>query len=127
MIGYVTLGSNDLVKAGSFYDELLQTIGAARGMSDDTFIAWGTSPAGPALSIIKPADGNTATVGNGVMVALSLDSNDKVAALHAKALELGAADEGAPGPRGDGGFYAAYFRDLDGNKLAAFCYTPKSS
>ena len=124
MIGYVTLGSNDIEKAGAYYDELLQTIGAKRGMSDDTFIAWGTSATAPALSVIKPADGNAATVGNGVMVAITLDSNDKVDAFHAKALELGGTDEGAPGPRGTGGFYAAYFRDLDGNKLAAFCYSP---
>jgi predicted lactoylglutathione lyase len=78
------------------------------------------SPKSPALSVTTPFDGNAATVGNGVMVALVVDSHEKVDALHAKALELGGADEGAPGPRGDG-FYAAYFRDLDGNKLNAFC------
>ncbi len=68
----------------------------------------------------KPHDGNAATVGNGMMVALAVDSQEKVNALHAKALELGGTDEGAPGPRGDSGFYAGYFRDLDGNKLNAF-------
>ena len=78
------------------------------------------SPKSPALSVTVPFDGKPATVGNGVMVALVMDSTDKVDALHAKALELGGTDEGAPGPRGDG-FYAAYFRDLDGNKLNAFC------
>ena len=57
------------------------------------------------------------------MVALAMDSTEKVDSFHAKALELGAADEGAPGSRGDGGFYAGYFRDLDGNKLNAFCMT----
>jgi predicted lactoylglutathione lyase len=70
--------------------------------------------------VTKPFDGNAATVGNGVMVALRMDSNEKVDALHSKAIELGAKDEGAPGPRG-GGFYAGYFRDPDGNKLNAFC------
>ena len=124
MIGYVTLGSNDFKKAGSFYDALLGELGASRIMSDDTFIAWSPSPKVPALSIIKPADGNAATVGNGVMVALAMKTNDQVDALHAKAIELGGADEGAPGPRGSSGsFYAGYFRDLEGNKLAAFCFT----
>jgi len=73
--------------------------------------------------VTKPFDGNTATVGNGVMIALAMEKPEQVNALHAKALELGGTDEGAPGPRGDSGFYAGYFRDLDGNKLSAFCMT----
>ena len=122
MIGYVTLGTNNMGEAAAFYDALLGTLGAARMMEADTFIAWSTGAAAPAISIIQPADGNAATVGNGVMVAIGLDSTDKVDALHAKALELGGADEGAPGQRMDN-FYAGYFRDLDGNKLNAFCMT----
>jgi catechol 2,3-dioxygenase-like lactoylglutathione lyase family enzyme len=122
MIGYVTLGTNKHEEAAAFYDALLAEIGASRFMESDTFIAWGVSPNKPALSIIKPADGNPATVGNGVMVALAMDSTDKVDAFHAKALELGGTDEGAPGPR-TANFYAGYFRDLDGNKLNAFCMT----
>jgi len=123
MIGYVTLGTNNRDAAAAFYDALLGEIGASRMMESDTFIAWAVGPGKPALSIIKPSDGNEACVGNGVMVALAMDSTDKVDAFHAKALELGGTDEGAPGPRGDGGFYAGYFRDLDGNKLNAFCMT----
>jgi predicted lactoylglutathione lyase len=119
MIGYVMLGTNDLDRAARFYDELLSEVGAKRFMDEDTFIAWATAPDAPALSVTKPADGNAATVGNGVMVALVMESREKVDALHRKALELGATDEGAPGPRGEG-FYAGYFRDLDGNKLNAF-------
>lgn len=122
MIGYVTLGTNRFDEAAKFYDELFATIGAGRLLESDRFIAWGTGMTSPAVSIAKPYDGNPATVGNGVMVALAMDSPDKVDALHAKALELGGTDEGAPGPRGDQ-FYAAYFRDLDGNKLNAFCMT----
>ena len=122
MIGYVTLGTNDLEKAAAFYDALLGELGAGRLMEAETFIAWGTGPKSPAVSVIKPADGNPATVGNGVMVALAVGSTEKVDRIHAKALELGAADEGAPGERGDG-FYAAYFRDPDGNKLNAFHYS----
>jgi catechol 2,3-dioxygenase-like lactoylglutathione lyase family enzyme len=122
MIGYVTLGTNKFDKAAKFYDELFATIGAGRLMEGDTFIAWATSPSTPAVSIIRPYDGKPATVGNGVMVAIATDSSKKVDALHAKALQLGATDEGAPGSRGNN-FYAGYFRDLDGNKLNAFCMT----
>ena len=119
MIGYVILGTSDLDRAARFYDELLAELGAKRLMDTDTFIAWSTSPNEPLLSVTVPADGQAATVGNGVMVALLMDNREKVDALHKKALELGAKDEGAPGPRGEG-FYAGYFRDLDGNKLTAF-------
>ncbi len=119
MIGYVTLGTNDIERAARFYDELLTEIGAKRFLETETFIAWATSPQGPALSVTKPFDGNAATVGNGVMVALAMSSREEVDALHRKAMELGAQDEGAPGPRGDN-FYAGYFRDPDGNKLNAF-------
>lgn len=123
MIGYVTLGTNDLDRAAAFYDDLLSLVGARRFMENEQFIAWGVAPDKPAILVTKPYDGNAATVGNGVMIALAVKSPDQVGALHAKALELGGADEGAPGPRGNSGFYAAYFRDLDGNKLNAFCMT----
>ncbi|MBN4055445.1 VOC family protein [bacterium AH-315-K03] len=121
MIGYVTLGTNDINKATAFYDETLSVIGASRFMDSDSFVSWSTAPSTPMLAVIKPADQKPATVGNGVMVALSVGSQENVKAIYAKALELGAGDEGEPGPRSDSGFYAAYFRDLDGNKLCAFC------
>ena len=114
MIGYVTLGTNDLTKAAVFYDALLGSIGAKRWMESDRFIAWASSPTAAGLGLIKPADGKAATVGNGVMVALVVDSREKVDALYKKAMELGASDEGPPGPRGEG-FYAGYFRDPEGN------------
>ena len=119
MIGYVTVGTNDFERAAKFYDALLAEMGAKRQMEMETFIAWGTGPGSPMLSIIKPYDKKAATVGNGVMVALLASSKELVDKLHAKALSLGGKDEGAPGPRG-AGFYAGYFRDLDGNKLNAF-------
>jgi len=119
MIGYVTLGTNDLKRAAKFYDELLALLGAKRAMELETFIAWAAAPNPPMVSVIKPFDKKPATVGNGVMVALAASSKEQVNALHAKALALGGKDEGAPGPRGDG-FYAGYFRDLDGNKLNVF-------
>jgi len=126
MIGYVTLGSNDLQRAAGFYDELLALIGARRFYEGEKFIAWATGPGAPALSVSTPYDGNTATVGNGTMIAIAVDSTEKVHALHAKALALGGADEGEPGPRGNN-FYAGYFRDLDGNKLNAFCTASEDS
>ena len=122
MIGYVTLGSNNISVAAGFYDALLKEIGAARVMEAETFVAWGRGNESPVLSVIKPDDGNAATIGNGVMVALRAESTESVDALHTKALSLGGANEGAPGLR-SGGFYCAYFRDLDGNKLN-FYYHP---
>ena len=122
MIGYVTLGTNHFDEAAKFYDDLFALVGAVRIMESDRFIAWGTGMTSPAVSIAKPYDGKPATAGNGVMVALAMDSPQKVDAVHARALELGGTDEGAPGPRSDQ-FYAGYFRDLDGNKLNAFCMT----
>ena len=119
MIGYTTLGTNDLPRAAAFYDALLGELGAKRAMDMDTFIAWATGPGTPMVAVLKPYDGKPATVGNGVMIALQASSKAQVDAIHRKALALGGKDEGAPGPRMDG-FYAGYFRDLDGNKLNAF-------
>lgn len=126
MIGYVTLGTNDVAKAAQFYDDLLGEIGAKRFMESESFVAWATNPQAPGISVIKPYDGNVASVGNGTMVAIVVDAPEKVDKLHAKALALGGSDEGAPGDRGNG-FYAAYFRDLDGNKLNAFCMGASAS
>ena len=120
MIGYVTLGTNDLPRAAKFYDALLADIGAKRVMEGDTFIAWGLGSDGAGLGLTKPFDGKPATIGNGVMVALSAKDPQQVDAMYKKAMELGASDEGPPGLRG-GTFYAAYFRDLDGNKLNFYC------
>ena len=121
MIGYVTLGTNKFDEAAKFYDELLGSIGAGRFLENERFIAWATQPGAPALSICRPYDGNAATVGNGVMAAIAVDSRDKVDAVYAKAIELGGTDEGPPGARMDN-FYAGYFRDLDGNKLNVFYF-----
>lgn len=121
MIGYITLGTNDIDRAAAFYDAVLAEIGARRYMESEGFVAWAVSPKQPSLGIIKPFNGEAATVGNGSMAALVVKTPEQVQAVYNKALELGGKDEGAPGPRGDSGFYAAYFRDLDGNKLNAFC------
>ncbi|MBL0165048.1 MAG: VOC family protein [Xanthomonadales bacterium] len=120
MIGYVTLGTNDLPRAAAFYDALLGEIGAKRHMQSERFVAWAVDPGQPALGVIKPYDGMAATAGNGTMVAIVVDSSEKVDRVYAKAIELGASSEGPAGPRGPG-FHAGYFRDLDGNKLNVFC------
>jgi len=119
MIGYVTVGTNDLPRAAKYYDELLGTIGAKRAMEMDRLVMWGVSPTAPAFAIIKPFDGKPATPANGGTIAFAMDSKEKVDAFYAKAIELGGTDEGPPGNRGPT-FYAGYFRDLDGNKCNAF-------
>lgn len=126
MIGYVTLGTNDLQGNAPFYDALAKEMGVDRMMDFDSFIAWGEPGGAAGVALTKPFDGQAATVGNGTMVALEAEDPEQVARLHAIALENGGTDEGAPGPRGEAGadgltFYAAYFRDRDGNKLNAFC------
>lgn len=125
MIGYVVLGTNDLPRAKSFYDALLKEIGVSRLMEfGGRGYGWAASMEQPMLCIMTPYDGNPATVGNGVMAGIAVASKDQVDRVHSRALELGGADEGSPGLRavGGDGFYAAYFRDLDGNKLDVFCY-----
>ncbi|HLQ13647.1 MAG TPA: VOC family protein [Steroidobacteraceae bacterium] len=119
MIGYVTLGTNDLARAAAYYDALLADLGATRMMETEQFVAWSVKPDQPGLALTKPFDAKPATVGNGVMVALEVESPARVDAMHRRALQLGGTDEGAAGPRGEG-FYAGYFRDLDGNKLSFF-------
>ena len=120
MIGYVTIGTNNFERAVGFYDELLAEIGVSRLWQHDSMAAWGRSRNEIAFCITTPHDGNKASVGNGVMIALKMNDRDQVDAVYAKCIELGGSDEGKPGPRGDHGFYGGYFRDLDGNKLNAY-------
>ncbi len=119
MIGYVTLGTNDIKRAAAFYDAIAKEVGVGRMMENETFIAWGKPGGGAGIGLTRPFDGKPATVGNGVMVAIEARDRAHVDRIHQLAMSLGAKDEGAPGDRG-GGFYAGYFRDPDGNKLNAF-------
>lgn len=125
MIGYVTLGTNDLPRAVAYYDALFGSIGVGRFMEvENYFVAWSPAPEAPGVSVTVPFNQEPATVGNGVMVGLFMETKEKVDAFYAKALELGGTCEGKPGFRPEEatkGFYAGYFRDLDGNKLNAFC------
>ena len=120
MIGYVTLGTNDLKKAAAFYDKIAAEMGIGRFIESDSFIAWGSADGSAGLGLTQPFDGKPMSVGNGVMVALAAKDRAEVDRIYKLALSLGGTDEGAPGPRGEGGFYAAYFRDPEGNKLNAF-------
>lgn len=128
MIGYATLGTNDVERARAFYDALLAEIGARRIMEfDGGFTMWGASFDKPALAVTPPYNGEKAVPGNGNMIALVLDERSKVDTLYHKALALGGSDEGPPGLRGEEGpqaFYGAYFRDPEGNKLCAFRVGP---
>ena len=126
MIGYATLGTDDLDAACTYYDALLAEVGAKQlmqmGPDDGGFTLYGTDWGAPALALARPYDGQPQQPGNGNMIALTVDARAKVDALHLKAPALGGSDEGAPGLRGDPAmnFYAAYFRDPEGHKLAVF-------
>ena len=123
MIAYTMLGTNDLGRAAAFYDALFKEMGVSRAFESDRFVNYSRGDSGAGFAITMPFDGNPATVGNGVMIALSMRSPDDVDRLHKKALELGATDEGAPGSR-DPTFYCGYFRDLDGTKFNLFALLP---
>lgn len=122
MIAYTTIGTNDLTRCRAFYDALLAELGGKRAMDIPRVSLWAGADGTPFFGAAEPADGHDASCGNGNMIALGAESPEQVDHLHAKALELGATDEGAPGPRqnGDLKFYAGYFRDPDGNKLNFF-------
>jgi predicted lactoylglutathione lyase len=122
MLGYVTLGTNDLARAAKFYDAIGAELGVSRMMENEQFIAWGVPGGGAGIGLTKPFDGKPATVGNGVMAALAAKDRAQVDRLYDAAMRLGGQDEGPPGERWPG-FYAAYFRDPDGNKLNAFVMT----
>ncbi len=117
-VGYVCLGANDFDRATGFYDALLGEMGGKRLMPTPHGLMYRLA-SGAMIMITRPYDDKPATASNGGMLAIAVDSKEDVARIHAKALELGGKCEGEPGPRGNFGEFA-YFRDLDGNKLAVF-------
>lgn len=119
MVGYTTIGTNDLAKAVAFYTELLGEFGAKELFNTGRLVMFGREMGNGMLAVCTPYDEGVANCGNGNMVALNMESKSNVEKIHAKALSLGAADEGAVGDRMPG-FYAGYFRDADGNKFCAF-------
>lgn len=125
MLSHTTLGTNDLARAESFFDAFLPLVGGSRHIKTDRAVFYSFGDGSSKLAISMPFNGKPATHGNGTMVAFSAHSTEEVDALHAKALALGASNEGEPGPRYNGMYYGAYFRDFDGNKFAIF-YLPES-
>ena len=120
MIGYVTVGTNDMARAKAFYDALFAPLGGKRGFAiGERFVLYSVAKDKPGFALVTPYDGDAHHRGNGHMTALLAGSRENVDKLHALALELGGTDEGAPGDRGFG-FYGGYFRDPDGNKLNFF-------
>jgi predicted lactoylglutathione lyase len=120
MIGYATLGTNDLDRAGAFYDRIAEALGGKRVFRNDRGIGWSSGKGVPMLMVMKPFDGKPASAGNGTMIAIPAGNKEMVDAVYKLAIELGAQDEGPAGPRGER-FYGGYFRDPDGNKLAVYC------
>jgi len=122
MIGYATLGVSDLQRAAAFYDAVLGELDATRCRDQPNLIGWRFPSGGSELYILNPYNGEVAHPGNGPMLALLAANPSTVRAVYMKAIALGATDEGGPGPRDySPNFYAAYFRDLDGNKFNVFC------
>lgn len=126
MFSYIMLGTNNLPRAIQFYDPLMELLGQPQAGRNEEGASWGTFSGNRTvgLCIGRPFDRQPASVGNGTMVALNARSVEHIEQLHTLALSLGGADEGAPGhrPQYGQGFYSAYVRDPDGNKLAFVYY-----
>ncbi|KCZ94245.1 VOC family protein [Hyphomonas johnsonii] len=124
MIGYAVIGSDDIDSAGKFYDPIAQLLGARRIHAFDRGIFYGVTEF--ELAVVTPFNGEAMRPGNGTMVALKAPSRKVVNEVHALALETGGIDEGAPGirRREESGFYGAYFRDPEGNKLCVYRMGP---
>ncbi|MBT2135489.1 VOC family protein [Croceibacterium sp. LX-88] len=121
MIGYVTVGTNDLARSAAFYGEIARILGHGQLFTTERTVAWGTPEKGAMMSVITPYDGEPATVGNGSMFGFPAEREEQVHQIYDFALANGGKDEGPPGPRGEQ-FYGAYFRDPDGNKLVAYVF-----
>ena len=119
MLAYTTIGTSDMDRACAFYDALLAEVGAKQLFGMDRIKFYGTSTDAAMLALCIPYDEKPHEVGNGNMVAIPGGDRAGVDKLYAKAIELGATDEGPPGERLPV-FYGAYVRDLDGNKLCFF-------
>lgn len=123
MIAYTVVGTNDMNRALAFYDALLGEVGGKRALELDGVVLYAGADGTPFFSVAEPWNKESASIGNGSMIGLGAENREAVDRLYARAIELGATDEGPPGPRqrSELSFYAGYFRDLDGNKLSFFC------
>jgi catechol 2,3-dioxygenase-like lactoylglutathione lyase family enzyme len=125
VINYLTIGTNRFDEAVAFYDALMADMGATRAYATERTVGWGWGIGTPMFIVIRPFDQRQATVANGSMVAFDVETPERVDVLHARVLALGGTSEGDPGPRGEH-LYAAYWRDLDGNKCNFICYKQKA-
>jgi catechol 2,3-dioxygenase-like lactoylglutathione lyase family enzyme len=127
MLLYATVGTNDLARAGRFYDAVLPFLGYIRQKEAPGEIGYGADDdVRCRFWVVEPFNREPATFGNGVTIALVAPTRAAVDAFHAAALAQGGTDEGAPGLRPfHASFYAAFVRDHDGNKLAAVCEKPE--
>ena len=121
MIGYATLGTNDLDRSKAFFDPVAKILGHGQVMASDRTVMWGTPGKGAMFGTIKPLNEQPATGGNGTMIGLLAETEEQVHQVYNHALANGGSDEGPPGPRGEQ-FYGAYFRDPDGNKLVVYVF-----
>ena len=124
MIGYITIGVNDVKNAVDFYENLLEDLGIKVIADRGRLVALGRSMQEPLLSVCIPSNGEAATPGNGNMFAIPLTSKEEIDLIYNKAIVLGASCEGAPGERASGS-YGAYVRDPDGNKMVFFWFSPE--
>ena len=120
MLGYCTLGTNDLTAAAEFYEPIAQILGHSRIMESERNVMWGSPGQGAMFGVITPYDGQAANSGNGTMFGFQAETEDQVHRVYDHALANGGSDEGPPGPRGGDQFYGAYFRDPQGNKLVVY-------
>ncbi|KIN70210.1 Glyoxalase/bleomycin resistance protein/dioxygenase [Sulfitobacter noctilucicola] len=122
MIGYVTIGVRDMERAKEFYANLFEPNGG-KVVIDNGRIAFISVARGqPMVAVCEPYDKGDPTPGNGTMIAFTAETKEDVDKMHARALELGATDDGEPGQRIPDRFYGAYARDLDGNKICFFVF-----
>ena len=122
MFSFITIGTNDLKNSKIFYNELLQLINIKNVIETDRYIGYAKNSSLNKVEfyLMLPHNKKTATFGNGTMITFDIISKKDVDMFYNLALKLGATDEGLPGPRHEEHYYA-YFRDLDGNKICAFC------
>ncbi|WP_455924853.1 VOC family protein [Pseudomonas putida] len=128
MFSHITLGTNDVPRALSFYEQILKPLGitliAHRFNPERVLFGKGTAPSDTVFCVYSPLNGEPATVGNGTTVAFQATTRAQVDQFYAAAMALGAGDEGAPGIRAhySPDYYGTYIRDLDGNKLCCVCH-----
>ena len=121
MFSFITIGTNDLKNSKIFYNELLKSINIKNVIETDRYIGYAKNSSLNKVEfyLMLPHNKKTATFGNGTMITFEIISKKDVDMFYNLALQLGATDEGLPGPRHEEHYYA-YFRDLDGNKICAF-------